>query len=138
MTCSGFMRCVLSLCNRENRIGYWCPNGAPPARLGQRAGYCTVNGVPRRSGSTLAERLNGFPGIPRVAPWAGMRRPFGAESDTTLQPGSHINRSWFNNERFVLGLAPMRVSPTFCRSESIHIDFEKKTCRSLRNRREVT
>jgi hypothetical protein len=80
--------------------------------------YPTVCGVP-------SERLNGFPRIPRVAPWAGMHRPFGAEADPTLLPDSHVNRPWSNKKRFVFGLVRARVRSLFCQPESINIDFAK-------------
>ncbi len=79
----------------------------------------------RRSCCTLAERLIGVPRVPRVAPWAGMRRPFRAETDTTFLLVSLVNRSWSNHERFVSGVVQMSASSLFCQPASIRIDFAK-------------
>ena len=72
-----------------------------------------------------SERLMGVPRIPRVAPWAGMRRPFRAEADATLLLVSGANRPWSNNERLLSGVAQMWISSLFCQSESIKIDLAK-------------
>jgi hypothetical protein len=100
---------------------YLCvPMGHRVPAQGKAQGAVSV--IPRRSCSTLAERLSGSPRISTVAPWTG---PFGAEADTALLAGSQLNRPRSNNERVLFGLAQMRVFSLFCQPESIDIDFAK-------------
>ena len=63
-----------------------------------------------------------LPRIPRVSPWAGMHRPFGAEDGTTLLPGAQISRPRFNDKRLT---ALVWVSSMFFQPESINIDVAK-------------
>ncbi len=72
-----------------------------------------------------SERLIGGPRLPRVAPWAGMRRPFRAEADTPPLLVSRADRLWSNFEKFVLGVTQMSASSLFCQSKSVMTDFAK-------------
>ena len=70
-----------------------------------------------------SERLIGRPRLPRVAPWAGMRRPFRAEADTPPLLVSRANRLWSSHQKFVSGVTQMSASSLFCQLESVMIGF---------------
>jgi hypothetical protein len=72
-----------------------------------------------------SERRIGGPRLPRVAPWAGMRRPFRAEAGTPPLLVSRTNRLWSSHQKFVSGVTQMSASSLFCQPESVMIDFAK-------------
>jgi hypothetical protein len=72
-----------------------------------------------------SERLIGGPRIPRVAPWAGMRRPFRAEADMPPLLISRANRLWSSHQKFVSGVTQMSATSLFCQPESVMTDFAK-------------
>ena len=99
---------------------------ASPGVLKERRIFLNRGRLPNSSRCGVpSERLIGGPRLPRVAPWAGMRRPFRAEAGTPPLLVSRANRLWSSHQKFVLGVTQMSASSLFCRPESITNDFAK-------------
>jgi hypothetical protein len=110
----------------QPRATPWVPSTASPGVLKERRIFLNRRRLPNTTRCGVpSERPKGSPWIPRVAPWAGMHRPFGAEADPTRLPDSHVNRPWSNKKRFVFGLVRVWVRSLFCQPGSINVDFAK-------------
>ena len=110
----------------QPRATPWVPSTASPGVLKERRIFLNRGRLPNPTRCGVpSERLIGGPRIPRVAPWAGMRRPFRAEADTPPLLVSRANRLWSSHQKFVLGVTQMSASSLFCQPESVMIDFAK-------------